>query len=101
MYKSLALLILGLWAAGSLASESPSFDARLSQYSYPFPVSQYALSSQRQSLEMAYMHLPGDAEKPTVLLLHGKNFAADYWQGLKSLARCPRSSSGSVPSIAS
>ncbi|WP_052481185.1 alpha/beta fold hydrolase [Gilvimarinus agarilyticus] len=62
-----------------------SFDARLSEYGYPYPVQQYAFESQRQSLEMAYMHLPGKPGKPTVLLLHGKNFAADYWQNTAEL----------------
>ncbi|WP_020210879.1 alpha/beta fold hydrolase [Gilvimarinus chinensis] len=69
-----------LWLSmGSLAQE-PSFDARLSEYPYPYPVHNYEFTSQRQSLEMAYMHLPAAQGKKTVVLMHGKNFASDYWQ---------------------
>ncbi|WP_084645857.1 alpha/beta fold hydrolase [Marinimicrobium agarilyticum] len=64
----------------SAADESPSYDARLSDYPYPFDVHTFAFDSQRQPLEMAYMHLPAKGDKSTVLLLHGKNFAADYWE---------------------
>ena len=82
------LLGCSFLATASAAPESESaisFDARLTQYQYPYPVRQYAFDSQRQSLEMTYMHLPGKKSKPTVLLLHGKNFAADYWQNTAAL----------------
>jgi pimeloyl-ACP methyl ester carboxylesterase len=39
-----------------------------------------ALTNQRQDLEMAYMHLPAKGDRPTVLLLHGKNFNGAYWR---------------------
>lgn len=64
----------------ALAEPAPEYDARLSQYDYPFSVHQFGFESQRQSLEMAYMHLPAEKDQPTVLLLHGKNFGADYWE---------------------
>jgi pimeloyl-ACP methyl ester carboxylesterase len=58
-----------------------AYDARLSTYAYAFDVKVFPLSSQGQSLEMAYIHLPGAPGKPVVTLLHGKNFNADYWAG--------------------
>ncbi len=79
LFLQLSMVLFSL-TLPAWADKSPSFDARLSGYDYPWTVENFAFESQRQSLEMAYMHLPGDPEKPTVLLLHGKNFAADYWR---------------------
>jgi pimeloyl-ACP methyl ester carboxylesterase len=56
-----------------------SYDARLTGYEYEFGVKFFPFASQGQSLEMAYIFLPGEAGKPVVTLLHGKNFNADYW----------------------
>jgi pimeloyl-ACP methyl ester carboxylesterase len=56
-----------------------AYDARLSTYPYDFEVKVFPVSSQRQTLEMAYIHLEGEAGKPVVTLLHGKNFNARYW----------------------
>ena len=59
----------------------PRFDAELSATVYPFPVRFLALSSQREQLRMAYMDVA--APQPnghTVVLLHGKNFNASYWE---------------------
>lgn len=57
------------------------FDARLSEYSYPFEVKTYAFEAQRQPLEMAYMDVAPDGEpEGTVMLLHGKNFSGAYWK---------------------
>jgi pimeloyl-ACP methyl ester carboxylesterase len=56
-----------------------AYDARLSTYPYDFEVKYFAISSQRQTLEMAYIHLDGEAGKPVITLLHGKNFNARYW----------------------
>ncbi|BFM21474.1 alpha/beta fold hydrolase [Gilvimarinus japonicus] len=81
----LAMFFMVNAAVVTAKEAAPSFDARLSQYDYPYPVQMFAVTSQRQSLEMAYMHLPGKPDKPTVLLLHGKNFAADYWQKTAAL----------------
>ncbi|HWA70765.1 MAG TPA: alpha/beta hydrolase [Polyangiaceae bacterium] len=65
----------------ALPPGDPRFDAELSGSSYPFPVSYFEFTSQRQPLRMAYLDVA--AEKPngrTVLLLHGKNFSAAYWE---------------------
>lgn len=71
-----ALLHSPAWAEAS----EPAYDARLSSYEYPFPVKTFRVSSQRQDLEMIYMYLEPKQDKPVVLLLHGKNFSAAYWE---------------------
>ncbi|MBS3805703.1 MAG: alpha/beta hydrolase [Oleiphilaceae bacterium] len=81
IYTLFTACLLGLSASGVADDQKPEYDARLSGYSYPFDVHTFEFDSQRQSLEMAYMHLPAEDGRPTVLLLHGKNFAADYWEG--------------------
>src|ERR1700759_2930480 len=70
-------------AAGSspAVAADPRFDAELSAYPYPFPVRFLEIPSQQQTVKMAYMDVP--AAQPnghTVLLLHGKNFPASYWE---------------------
>src|SRR4051812_4780715 len=63
-------------------SATRGFDARLTQYAYPFPVAMAPVRAQQQDLEMAYMDVPAAvaaANGRTVLLLHGKNFSAAYW----------------------
>ena len=64
------------------ASSDPRFDAELSAYPYPFPVRFVELASQRQTVKMAYMDAPATSQPNghTVLLLHGKNFSASYWE---------------------
>ncbi len=58
-----------------------SYDARLTEYKYPFEVKTHEFQSQGQTLQMAYMFLKGKSEKPVVTLLHGKNFNGAYWEG--------------------
>ena len=63
------------------AIADPRFDAELSAYPYPFPVRFLELSSQQQTVKLAYMDVA--APQPnghTVVLLHGKNFPASYWE---------------------
>ncbi|MDO3383701.1 alpha/beta fold hydrolase [Gilvimarinus algae] len=79
MWRPAQIGLLLLLSAAICHAET-GFDARLTGYDYPYSVHTHRFSSQRQTLEMAYMHLPAKGERPTVLLLHGKNFAADYWQ---------------------
>jgi pimeloyl-ACP methyl ester carboxylesterase len=58
-----------------------AYDAELSNYPYPFPVSFHTFTAQGQPLRMAYLDVAptSDANGRTVLLLHGKNFSAAYW----------------------
>jgi pimeloyl-ACP methyl ester carboxylesterase len=68
-------------AAAPAAAGDPRFDAELTAYPYPFPVQVFALTSQQQAVKMAYLDVAAD--KPnghTVVLLHGKNFGAYYWE---------------------
>jgi pimeloyl-ACP methyl ester carboxylesterase len=74
-----------LVALGTLAAIHPvaarTFDAELSGYSYPRPVGFYEFESQGQHLRMAYvLAKPETGNGQTVLLLHGKNFSAAYWE---------------------
>lgn len=58
----------------------PGYDARLTQYDYPYPTDTFELTTQLQDLEMVYMDVHADAPNSrTVLLLHGKNFSGAYW----------------------
>lgn len=57
------------------------FDARLTEFEYPYEVKTRAFEAQQQPLEMAYMDVAptGEPNGQTVLLLHGKNFSGAYW----------------------
>lgn len=64
------------------------YDARLSDYEYPYPVRYHDVEAQAQKLEMAYMDVAPEDQRTrgTVLLLHGKNFSGAYWERtMKSL----------------
>lgn len=53
------------------------FDARLTDFPYPFPVSFFEVDGQ----QLAYMDvLPEKPNGETVLLLHGKNFSGASWE---------------------
>jgi pimeloyl-ACP methyl ester carboxylesterase len=66
--------------AASTAAD-PRFDAELSAYPYPFPVKILESTSQQQVVKLAYMDVaPAQANGHTVVLLHGKNFTAAYWE---------------------
>jgi pimeloyl-ACP methyl ester carboxylesterase len=59
----------------------PRFDAELTAYRYPFPVRFLELPSQQQTVKLAYMDVaPAQPNGHTVVLLHGKNFPASYWE---------------------
>ncbi|MDO6565511.1 alpha/beta hydrolase [Alteromonas sp. 1_MG-2023] len=64
----------------SAISSAEAYSKYLDDYKYPFNVLNMSFVSQGQNLSMAYMHLPAQEDKPTVLLLHGKNFAGSYWE---------------------
>ncbi|WP_211316469.1 alpha/beta hydrolase [Niabella yanshanensis] len=72
------LTTLQLW---SQSERLKALDVNLENYEYPFVVSYIHLSTQQQSLKMAYMDVK--PEKPngkTMVLLHGKNFNGAYWR---------------------
>jgi pimeloyl-ACP methyl ester carboxylesterase len=72
-------LVLPVFAESQAKDSKLVYDAELSSYDYDFDVNYFPVQSQRQSLKMAYVYLKGDANKPVVTLMHGKNFNADYW----------------------
>ncbi len=56
-------------------------DLRLNNYKYPFQVDFLSVTTQHQSLVMAYMDVkPDNHNGKTILLLHGKNFNGAYWE---------------------
>ncbi len=79
-FLKLWLPVLGLLLVSAPAA-GQSYDARLTEYEYPYPVQYHELEAQGASLEMAYMDVTPEATSPshTVLLLHGKNFSGAYW----------------------
>lgn len=57
------------------------FDARLSQFKYPFEVREFTFKHLGEELTMAYMDLnPTTSPQGTVVLLHGKNFGGFYFE---------------------
>lgn len=64
----------------ALQSSLRTYGPRLEGFDYPFPVHEYRMVAQGQSIEMAYMELaPVKPNGRTVVLLHGKNFCGATW----------------------
>lgn len=70
-------------AAGVHAQPAvPDYGPRLERFNYPHQVSEFKLTSQGQSLSMAYMDIrPERPNGRTAVLLHGKNFCGATWEG--------------------
>ncbi len=77
--KKISYISLLLFVLSGCSSFSDGYDARLSQFSYPFKVQNFKLKTQKQDLEMAYMDLNSES-KDVAVLLHGKNFSGFYWE---------------------
>lgn len=80
--KKLAILLF-VFSAGVTAQEKPlqATELLMQNITYPFPVKEFMLNIQGQSLKMAYMDVqPAKPNGKTVVLLHGKNFYAGYWE---------------------
>ena len=76
-----ALAVLLASSAMAQAEPLPIYGARLEGFEYPHPVKTFALDSQAQPLEMAYLDVaPATPNGRTVVLLHGKNFCAATWK---------------------
>lgn len=82
------LFVSFLVATNAQQANLRSLDVNLENYQYPFPVHFIRISSQQQSLQMAFMDVrPATPNGKTVLLLHGKNFNGAYWgQTAKALS---------------
>ena len=65
-----------------LAQAEDIYGPELEGFDYPWPEFRFHFTSQRQSMQMAYLELK--PEKPngrTAVLLHGKNFCSATWEG--------------------
>lgn len=79
------ILLLAFYSVSCTHSEvrekPAGLRAQLENYDYPRAVSFFELTSQGKSLRMAYVFAkPERGNGRTVLLLHGKNFSAAYWE---------------------
>jgi pimeloyl-ACP methyl ester carboxylesterase len=74
------LAILSIATAATAMAQS-GYGPELQGFSYPYPISQYAFTSQGLPMKMAYMDVkPEKANGHAVVLLHGKNFCAATWE---------------------
>lgn len=80
-----ACLAAAMPAAEQDRAAAVAYGAELEGFDYPHPVQRFRFTSQRQSLQMAYMDVEPARSAPkhgrTAVLLHGKNFCAATWQG--------------------
>jgi pimeloyl-ACP methyl ester carboxylesterase len=61
--------------------QAPAYGPELEGFDYPYPVQRFTFTSQRQSLQMAYLDVkPDHPNGQTAVLLHGKNFCAATWE---------------------
>jgi pimeloyl-ACP methyl ester carboxylesterase len=81
--KQIISIILFATGLASWAQEKPleASGLMLENIKYPFQVKDISLNIQGQKLTMAYMDLqPAKPNGKTVVLFHGKNFCAAYWE---------------------
>lgn len=72
-----SFLLLSLMLMGCATSSSRRFDARLTDFPYPFPVKTFEVAGQ----QLAYMDVQAPTPNgETVVLLHGKNFSGASWE---------------------
>src|ERR1700681_4663717 len=76
-----AAVVVGPLAAQQPADATSAYGPELEGVEYPYPLQHFAFTSQRQSLQMAYLDVKPDRPNgQTALLLHGKNFCAATWE---------------------
>jgi pimeloyl-ACP methyl ester carboxylesterase len=78
---AVCVVLLLAHAARPVLAEEP-FGVGLEGFAYPYPVHMFVIPEAGQQLNMAYMDVApeGDSNGRVVLLLHGRNFPASYWQ---------------------
>lgn len=82
-YFLFVLLVISFGCHTISAQEMPRpvSATNLENIAYPFPVKYLHLKIQGENLQMAYMDVqPLKPNGHTVMLLHGKNFCAAYWE---------------------
>ena len=78
---ALSAVLVGSAAAQQPQEKAPAYGQELEGFDYPFPVQRFTFTSQRQSLQMAYLDVkPEHPNGRAVVLLHGKNFCAATWE---------------------
>ncbi len=82
MKEFLLILLISTFFLPCFSQTKPeALDKDFTSIVYPFRVNYHLLKSQRQSLRMAYIDAPSVSPNgKTILLLHGKNFNAAYWE---------------------
>ena len=81
MKKYFNLIVFCFLSATAQEKQLQVTDLEMENVTYPFPVNKIQLTIQEQNLKMAYMDLqPKVPNGKSVLLLHGKNFSAIYWE---------------------
>lgn len=75
------IVLIFFFLNASAQEKTEATGIRMENIKYPFPVNEISLKIQGQDLKMAYMDLqPKKPNGKSVLLLHGKNFSAMYWE---------------------
>jgi pimeloyl-ACP methyl ester carboxylesterase len=73
-----AIAVDSSWSPST--SVTAAYGPELEGFQYPYPVLQFELSSQQQTLHMAYMDVhPKSSNGRAAVLLHGKNYCAATW----------------------
>lgn len=88
--KTYWTLLLTVLTSISFSQQKPvALDKELTSVNYPFEVKFKTIQSQGRQLKMAYLDVaPPKANGKTIVLLHGKNFNAAYWeQTIKELTK--------------
>src|SRR5215212_1744424 len=84
LMRTAHLLLAVLLSIVPALAQSPSepLGIALQGYTYPFLVRFLPLAVERHAVRLAYMDVPptAAANGRTVLLLHGRNFPASYWE---------------------
>ena len=69
------------FALAPVAASVATYGPELQGFDYPYPVHDFAFSSQGEALTMRYMDVaPAKPNGATVVLLHGKNFCGATWE---------------------
>lgn len=78
----IAPLVLALATLSAAPTFASSYGGELEGFDYPHPRQAHALTSQGQSLSMAYMDVrpEGAGNGRTAVLMHGKNFCGPTWE---------------------
>jgi pimeloyl-ACP methyl ester carboxylesterase len=81
IYAALSIFFTQQTRAQQQANEGPVYGRELEGFDYPFPVQRFTFTSERQTLQMAYLDVrPDNPNGRTVVLLHGKNFCSATWE---------------------